>query len=127
VAGGESDPERRARRGGDHAALDQALQIDRHVESRLAQMTVERDQGPAGFGDSARRAGAAPGARVDRHDLAQRGIALEYHGLSALGDPDQARLGQRVVQGRGDRERVHDVADRGELDERDVHRNRSTI
>src|SRR5438034_499377 len=91
--------------------------------------TTSRSRGftPALMKNASTRASAAAAARGQLHARGQDPGAPAQRRLAALHDPAQARAWEPRTERRGDRERVDDIAERGELDEHDVHAKRSTI
>src|SRR5256886_8518 len=125
--GGEADPQRRARGRRHEPALQEPLEVHGDVDPRRAKTARELAERAAGPDQVRRRARAAPAARVHIDDRVEDPVAPEQRRLAALHDPAQPRAWEPRTERRGDRERVDDIAERGELDEYDVHAKRSTI
>ena len=113
--------DRRAGVRGQEPALDQSLQVDGHVEARGPDAAAQ----PPHLAHHLPRPRRSPDQpppepRVDRHHAVEVGMAREQGVLARLHDPGQVDAGPRAAQGVGHREGVDDVAQRGELDDRDL-------
>src|SRR5438132_77485 len=124
---GEAEPERGARRGRQQPALQEPLQIEGDVEARRAKLSRELAEGAARGREIEGRERPPPTPGVHRNDRVQNPVAREQRRLASLHDPGEAGARQPPAERRRDRQRVDDVTERRELDERDVHRKRSTI
>ena len=115
----EAEAPRRPRRRRQEPALQEALEVEGHVEAALAQAA-------SGGGHVAERrelrAAAAPSARVGHDDVVDGGVPGEQRRFARFRHPRHARVRSVALQRRGHGQRVDDVADRRELDDRDVQR-----
>ncbi len=98
---------------GHHPRPEEALEVDRQVEPPPA----EPEQEPGGRGDPAGPE-AQPRA-VERDDLVEVGVAVQQSPEPPVDHPGQVGVGPVRPEGRQDRERVDDVAQRTRLDEAD--------
>jgi hypothetical protein len=104
-------------------ALQQTLAVDGHVEIGHAHAAAQ----PAHLAPHLARAlripeETAPAAGVHRDHAVQVGMPAEDGRLAPLHDPGDLRQRVRAADRARERERVDDVAQRGELDDGDLHR-----
>ena len=116
----KADAHGRARGSSDGAALDEALQIHGDVEARGGQAPPQRQQLAERGAHRARPPRPPPAARVGNDNLVERGMAPQDGRLAPLGDPGQPGMRARGAQRGRYRQRMDDVAQRGELDQRDA-------
>ncbi len=117
----EADPHRRSRIGGEEPALDQALEIDGHVEPGAADARAE----PSHFAQHLARAGRAPHEpapepRVHRHHGIEVRMIAENGVLARLDHPRQMRLRHGASERARHGQSMDHVAERGELDDGDA-------
>jgi hypothetical protein len=106
----EADHPRRPRTSGEQRRLEKALQIDRHVVPRSAQLAN-------GSEERARLRGASledQPAVDDRHEIENRPVTGAH-------EPVEAGGGKRPAQRRRDRNGVHHIAQRAQADNQDSH------
>ena len=113
TGGTEADPHRGSRVGGEEPALDQALEIDGHVEGGAANARAE----PSHLAQHLARPGRAPDeptpqARVHRHHCVEVRMVAENGVLARLDHPGQMRLGQGAPERAGHGQGVDHVAER---------------
>src|SRR5262249_38802140 len=123
----EADAKRRSSEADEQAALDQPLQVERDVEARRAKLPAYREDAARALAERGRRARAPPAPGIDGDDAGEGRMAGEHRRPAPLDDPRDTRLRNARGQRGCHRQRVDDVTERGELDERDVHRKRSRI
>ena len=96
------------RRGG---RLRQSLQVEREIVGTAPQVVPERE--PGGNGRAAAR--GEDDQTVDHRD------EVEQLGVALVDRPVDRRFREPVAERRGDRQGVHDVADRAEADDQQPH------
>ena len=113
IAGAE--PTRRAGKPGDGGGLSQPLQIQRYVETSRAEFLAKRaeifDKAAEGF----------EFLLLEQQNFVNIRIIHEQLPRRRLHRPRHPRLGKRLLDRVGHRQRVDHVADGAELDNQDVH------
>jgi hypothetical protein len=114
---GQADADLGARRAGEPAAAEQALEVNGEIEVPVTQAAGEGAQRLEG-------APTPPGLRVrlavEEDHLVQHGVPVEDAGAGRRDEPTDAGLGPLAAEQVQHRQAVHDVADGAGLNDQDV-------
>jgi hypothetical protein len=102
-----------------------ALDVERCIEFQVTERTAELAKLPIRLSQPGRPSRhVAPPPKGHGDDLVDDRVVVEDDPLALFGKPDDPGFGLLSLDGRGDRERVDDVAERGEPDDGEAPRSR---
>ena len=118
VAGGETDAARRSGQESGQAALEAALEIDRHVEAPCTKLAAEHREAP-GLSTGAAAFVLELAAREGDH-LVDLGVPGKKGQRQLLDDPGDARFGIGLADQVQRGKRAQDIADSAQTDQEDA-------
>ena len=116
----EADAARRPAGIGDHAAAQEALEVDGQIEVVLAQFRQEAE-------DLMPMVNTSPALPAKRDDLVDAGVERDKAGEGIVDTPADQCLGIVLADQVHSGQRVHDVAKAAGFDDKDVHRDTPTL